>query len=196
MLRQYTRRWLTLALASTALFLGLPVLAQETTAGVQGTVRDATGGVVAGAAVEVSGPALIGTRKVQTDDAGAYRIAALPPGTYTMTVTSRGFRTSRQGGLDLTVGRMPTLDVRLEVGAVAETVEVTGEAPLVDLTQSKVAVTVQKEVMDNLPKGRSFQSLIPLAPGARFEPLQSGTSTAGSGFGGYQIDGASDSENV
>src|SRR5438128_2234880 len=91
----------------------------------------------------------------------------LPPGTYTMTVAAKGFRTSRSGGLDLSVGRMPSLDIRLEVGAVAETVEVTGEAPLVDLTQSKVSVTVSKEVMDNLPKGRSFQSLIPLAPGAR-----------------------------
>ena len=59
----------------------------------------------------------------------------------------QGFRTYRQGGIDLTVGRMPILDVKLEVGAVAETVEVSGEAPLVDTTQSKVAVTVQHEVI-------------------------------------------------
>ena len=91
---------------------------------------------------------------------------------------------------------MPTLDVRLEVGAVAETVEVSGESPLVDLTQSKVAVTVSREALDNLPKGRSFQSVVPLAPGARFEPLQSGTATSGSRRRRFQIDGASDSENV
>src|SRR6476659_7677828 len=194
-MQQLSGKWLALVLALIALAVG-PALAQETTAGIQGTVRDATGGSVAGATVEVSGPSLIGIRKVNTDDAGAYRIAALPPGVYTMVVTAKGFRTSRSGGLDLQVGRMPSLDVRLEVGAVAETVEVTGEAPLVDITQSKVSVTVSKEVMDNMPKGRSFQSLIPLAPGARLEPLQSGTATTGSGFGGYQIDGASDSENV
>src|SRR3954465_13391154 len=151
MLRQYSEKLLILGLSLIALWIGLPLMAQETTAGIQGTVRDATGGSVAGASVEVSGPTLIGTRRVQTDDAGNYRVAALPPGTYTMVVTAKGFRTSRSGGLDLSVGRMPTLDVRLEVGAVAETVEVTGEAPMVDLTQSKVSVTVQKEVMDNLP---------------------------------------------
>ena len=94
-----------------------------------------------------------------------------------MTVSANGFRTFKQGGIDLTVGRMPNLDIKLEVGAVAETVEVSGAAPLVDTTQSKVAVTVQRETMDNLPKGRSFQSLIPFAPGARLEPLQSGTAT-------------------
>src|SRR3954464_9585641 len=134
MLRQYTNKWLMLSLALIALLIGMPAMAQETTAGIQGTVRDATGGTVAGASIEVSGPNLIGTRRIQTDDAGAYRIAALPPGTYMMTVSAKGFRTSRQGGLDLTVGRMPSLDIKLEVGAVAETVEVSGEAPLVDLT--------------------------------------------------------------
>ncbi len=193
MFRLDKRMWFLLPLALIALTIAPLALAQETTAGIQGTVRDATGGVVAGATVEVSGPALIGTRKVTTDDGGNYRIAALAPGQYTMTVSAKGFRTSRQGGLDLTVGRMPTLDIKLEVGALAETVEVSGEAPLVDTSQSKVATTVQHEVLDNLPKGRSFQSLIPFAPGARGEPLQSG-GTGGSG--GYQIDGASDGENV
>jgi len=69
---------------------------------------------------------------------------------------------------------------------------------MVDMTQSKISVTVPSEVSDNLPKGRSFQTLIPFAPGARGEPLQSGSaigSSAGAGQG-YQIDGASDSENV
>ena len=118
MLRQLSGKWPTLA-AIFALAM-MPAMAQETTAGIQGTVRDATGGVVAGATVEVSGATLIGTRKVETDDAGAYRIAALPPGTYTMTVTAKGFRTSRSGGLDLSVGRMPTLDVRLEAAIAAQ----------------------------------------------------------------------------
>jgi outer membrane receptor protein involved in Fe transport len=188
--RLHASRWQLLTFVLIALLLAPCALAQETTAGVQGSVKDPSGASVPGASVEVSGPALLGTRKVQTDSAGEYRIAALPPGTYNMTVTASGFRSYKQGGIDLTVGRMPSLDVKLEVGAVAETVEVTGEAPVVDVTQSKVAVTVQHEVLDNLPKGRSFQTLIPFAPGARTEPLQGGV---GSGF---QIDGASDGENV
>src|SRR3954451_21194875 len=135
MLRQLSGKWLALVLGLIALAIG-PALAQETTAGIQGTVRDATGGSVAGATIEVSGPSLIGIRKVTTDDRGAYRIAALPPGSYTMTVTAKGFRTSRSGPLGLSVGLIPTLDIRLEVGAVAETVEVSAEAPMVALTQS------------------------------------------------------------
>lgn len=168
-------------------------LAQETTAGLQGTVKDPSGAVVAAAPVEVSSPALIGTRKTQTDDGGNYRFAALPPGQYTITVTATGFRTYKQSGIDLAVGRLPIVDVKLQVGAVAETVEVSSAATAVDMTQSKVAVTVERDVIVNIPKGRSFQSLIPFAPGARQEPMQGSTSNRTNGF---QIDGASDSENV
>lgn len=173
-----------------ALFCLTAAFGQETTAGFQGTVKDATGGGIPNATLEVTSPALIGARKVNTDNEGNYRFAALPPGTYVVTVTAKGFRTTKQGGIDLTVGRLPNLDIKLEIGTVTETVEVSSLAAVVDTTQSKVAVSVEKSLMDNIPKGRSFESLIPFAPGARQEPLQA---TAG---GGYQVDGASDGENV
>ena len=193
MRRCHTQKWLFLTVVLMA-FLILPcAFGQETTAGVQGTVKDPSGAVVAGASVEVAGPALIGVRKAQTDDAGNYRFAALPPGQYTLTVTAKGFRTYKQGGLELSVGRLPSVDIHLEVGAVAETLEVTGSATMIDTTTSKVSVTVDQQVLVNVPKGRSFQSLIPFAPGARQEPLQS---TRTSRDNGFQIDGASDSENV
>lgn len=180
----------TLPVAVLAILAGSYAFAQETTAGIQGSVRDASGGAVPNATVEVSSPALIGTRKIQTDESGNYRITALAPGQYSLTVTAAGFRTYKLPNIDLTVGRLPSIDVKLEVGAVAETVEVSGQATMVDTTQSKVATTVSHEVMDNLPKGRSFQTLIPFAPGARGEPLQGGATS------GFQIDGASDGENV
>ena len=193
-------RKLAVAAFLAAIGLTMPGLspnafAQETTAGIQGTVRDASGGAVAGATIEVSSPSLIGgARKLQTDGDGAYHFASLAPGDYTMVVSAKGFRTFRQTNIDLTVGRLPNLDVKLEVGAVTETVEVSSNAAMVDTTQSKVAVTVDHQTLDNVPKGRSFQTLIPFAPGARGEPLQSG-SASGAGSG-YQIDGAGDSENV
>ena len=105
-----------------------------------------------------------------------------------VTVTAKGFRTVKQAGIDLTVGRLPNLDIKMEIGTVTETVEVSSLAAVVDTTQSKVAVSVEKSILDNIPKGRSFESVIPFAAGARQEPLQ--------GSNGYQIDGASDSENV
>ena len=178
----------TLALLFTGVALG-----QETTAGLQGTVKDPSGSLIAGASVEITSPALQGARKTQTDTAGTFRFAALAPGTYSVTVSSTGFRTNRMAGIELQVGRLPSVDISLEVGSIAETIEVSGSAMVVDVTQSKVAVTVEKEILDNIPKGRSFQSVIPFAAGARAEPLQGSTSGRDNGF---QIDGASDSENV
>ena len=191
MYRRHTEKWLVLVVLIALLVLPC-AFAQETTAGFQGTIKDPSGAVITGAAIEVSGPALLGTRKVQTDDAGNYRFAALPPGEYTMTVSAAGFRTYKQTGIDLRVGRFPNIDVQLQVGTLAETVEVSAAAPIVDTTQSKVSVTVQREVLDNIPVGRSFQSLIPFAPGARMEPLQN----SGDRNNGFQIDGAANAENV
>ncbi len=167
--------------------------AQETTAGIQGVVKDASAAVIAKATVEVTSPALLGSKKVETDSTGKYWIQALPPGTYTLTVSARGFSTYRQGNISLAVGRLPSIDVVLKVGAHTETVEVTGEASAVDVTQSKVAVTVTEQILNNLPGGRNFQSVIPFAPGARQEPMQS---VRGSRDTGFQIDGATDSENI
>src|SRR5215469_7584486 len=168
-------------------------LAQETTAGLQGVVKDQTGAVVAGATVELSSPALMGTKKEKTDATGAYRFTSLPPGEYTLSVTANKFRAYKQTGIDLSAGRLPNIDIQLQLGTVSEVVEVTGAAPAVDVTQSKVALTIEQQTIENLPTGRSFQSVIPFAAGARQEPLQSMTTNR---MGGFQIDGASDSENV
>ena len=173
MQRPYTEKWLLLPVILIALCFLHGAFAQETTAGLQGTVKDPSGASVANANVEVSGASLIGTRKVKTDDTGEFRVTALPPGTYTVTVTAPGFRTFKQTGLDLTVGRLPTIEVKLDVGAVAETVEVSSAATIVDTTTSNVAIAVEQEALQNLPTGRSFQSMIPFAAGARQEPLQS-----------------------
>jgi hypothetical protein len=186
MKQPYTGKYFLLPVILVML-LTLPyALAQETTAGLQGVVKDPSGAVIANATVEISGPALLGSKKTTTDGSGQYRFAALPPGQYTMTVSATGFRTSKQTDIALSAGRLPILDVLLEVGQLSETVTVSADAVILDTTQSKVAVTLPSAILDFVPKGRSFESMIPFAPGARSEPLQSG----------YQIDGASDGENV
>jgi hypothetical protein len=168
------------------------VVAQETTAGIQGNVKDQSGAVVSNATVEVSGAALIGSKKVETDSAGSYRFSNLPPGTYALTVTARGFKAAKRAGITLEVGRLPNVDIQLEVGATTEVVEVSGAAPLVDVSQSKVQTNVTQDVLASAPTGRSFQSVIQFAPGARAEPLQGG---ANNGMVGYQVDGSGNSEN-
>jgi hypothetical protein len=180
-------------ICSLALMMLPAALAQETNAGVQGYVKDQSGAAVAGVAVEVSSKSMMGTRKTETDTSGFYRISGLPPSVYTITFTAKGFRVVKREGVSLEVGRLPNVDVQLEIGVASELVEVRGETPTVDVTQSKVAVTINRDDLSGIPIGRSFQSVIPFAPGARQEPLQS---TTGNRTGGFQIDGASDGENV
>lgn len=168
---------------------------QETTGGIKGYVKDKTGATIAKAEVELASPALLASRKAETDGAGYFYFQLLPPGDYSVTVTSQGFRGYKQSGISISVGNVPTLEILMEVGAVTQTVEVTGQAPIVDVTTSKVAVAIEQEDIDNLPKGRSYQSVIALAPGARQEPLQSSRSDR-LRQNGFQIDGASDSENT
>jgi Carboxypeptidase regulatory-like domain/TonB dependent receptor len=161
-------------------------MAQETTAGLVGTVKDPSGGSIAKATVEVVSPALIGIKKAETDTVGYFRFTNLPPGMYTVTVTATGFHTYKDANVELSVGHLPELSVVMQVGAVTETVEVAAQASLVDPTQSKVQTNIPTRNLMDLPtQSLSFQSVIQFAPGARTEPLQNG----------YQINGASNSEN-
>ena len=176
--------WLVLGIA--ALLIPWCVVAQETTAGLVGTVKDSSGGAIAKATVEVTSPALIGVKKVDTDSVGYFRFTNLPPGAYTVSVTATGFR-GYKTTLDLLVGHLPELNVTMQVGAVTETVEVAAQASLIDPTQSKVQTNIPATNLMDLPtQSLSFQSVIQFAPGARTEPLQAG----------YQINGASNSENA
>jgi hypothetical protein len=191
--------WGGIASSFLALILFLtiqpPVMSQETTAGIKGYVKDKSGGAISGAQAEVSGSALISPRKAAVDGAGYFYFQLLPPGEYTLTVSAAGFRTYKQIGILLETGKLPTMEVVLDVGAVTETIEVSARAPIVDVTTSKVAVTISEDIIENIPKGRSYQSMIALAPGARQEPLQSSRNDR-LRQNGFQIDGASDSENT
>ena len=141
LVRIMTGRWLVLVVL-TALLISSLAFGQETSAGLQGTVKDPTGALVVKAQVEVASPALIGIKKAETDQGGYYRFANLPPGLYTLTVTATGFRTFKQERIPLEVGHLPSIEVRLEIGAVSETVEVSSQAAVIDATQSKVQTNI------------------------------------------------------
>ena len=195
-------------LAAAALCLSAAVMfAQETTGGLQGTVKDTTGAVVTGARVEVTGTNLVGTKTLDTDTAGYYRFANLPPGTYSISVTAKNFKSVKRENVAIEVGHLPTLDLTLEVGSASETVEVSGAAPLIDTTTETTQTNVTADVVENVPHGRSFQSVIQFAPSARNEPLEGSTAANGSGgmipgsatngnAFGYSVGGASDAENA
>lgn len=101
-------------------------------------------------------------------------------------MTAQGFRAYKQTGIPLGSGLLPTIDVALQVGAQEQVVEVTGEAPLIDVTVTKSQTNVTQAMIADVPVGRSFQSAISFAPSARSEPLQGN---------GYSVAGAAQTEN-
>src|SRR5467141_1773693 len=165
-------RWLVISLAITlCAFFSFSALAQETTGGLQGTVKDATGAVVPNAKVVVTSSTLAGSKEIVTDGSGYYRFANLPPGSYTITVTANGFKTSKREGLTLEVGHLPSVDPTLEVGTTSEIVEVTSAAPVIDVTTTQNLTNITDDIIQNVPHGNSYQSMIQFAPMARNEPL-------------------------
>ena len=101
---------------------------QETYGGIQGTVKDPSGAVVPKAHVTLTGTTLIGSKELVTDSSGYYRFANLPPGSYTLVVKAEGFETTKRDGIAIEVGRLPSIDMVLKVGAAATTVEVTARS--------------------------------------------------------------------
>ena len=152
--------------ASLLLWLGSSTAyAQGQTGSVAGVVRDTSGAVLPGVTVEASSPALIEkARTVVTDGQGQYKIIDLRPGTYVVTFTLPGFSTVRREGIELTASFNATVNAELRVGALEETVTVTGESPVVDTQNVGLKSTASREVMDVLPTDRNFVSFAALTP--------------------------------
>lgn len=149
------------------LFLGSGVaLAQVVTGTISGTVSDSTGAVVPGATVTVRNVETGISRTVTTDAAGRYRAPQLGLGNYEVSAESAGFQTAVRSGITITVGREAAVDFTLQVGAVAERITVTGEAPLIETTNATVGTLVDQATLRDLPLiGRSFADLVSLQPG-------------------------------
>jgi hypothetical protein len=153
---------------AAVVLLVLPVLAysQTSQSALAGVVRDTTGGVLPGVTVEAASPALIErVRAVTTDSSGVYRIVDLRPGIYTITFTLPGFNTVRVENFELRADFTATVNSEMTVGELAETISVTGEAPLVDVQSTTRSAVYDKEVLENLPNNRQIQSLAQTIPG-------------------------------
>src|SRR6187399_464333 len=135
---------------------------------ISGSVRDTSGAVMPGVAVEAASPALIEkVRTAYTDEQGRYTIVDLRPGAYTITFTLSGFNTYRQEGLELPANFTATVNAELRVGALEESVTVTGAAPLVDVQSTQRSVVVNRELMDSVPTARNYSGMASLMPGVR-----------------------------
>lgn len=155
---------LLIALAGTSLLLG-----QVSTGTILGTIADQSDAVLPGVEVMATNTETGITRSTVSGSRGEYRIPALPPRTYEVTARLSGFQTGVHSGFTLNVGQQAAIHFTLQVGSVAESVTVTGEAPMVETTNAMVSGVVDPTMMREIPlNNRSFLELVPMLGGAIF----------------------------
>jgi hypothetical protein len=134
---------------------------------ITGTVTDQSGAVIAGARVTATSSATSLARAAETNEAGVFSIPALPPGLYTVKVEKQGFGSQNRSDITLSVGQTMGLDFKLAVGNVAEVVEVTGGAPVLETESTSVGTVIENKRIVELPlNGRNYLQLASLIPGA------------------------------
>ncbi len=174
---------LSFVLAFTAFAFG-----QSSTSSIEGTVTDQNSAVLSGATVTIksSGSTAGYSATATTNGEGFFQFGRVPVGTYTMTSTASGFKTSRQE-ITVSLDKAAVVAAKLEVGGGTNIVDVNGDnSTTIDMGDTVIDSTITKKVFDELPKGTNFASLLKIAPNVRPEGLS----------GGFQIDGASGSENT
>jgi len=175
-----------------AFALGAVAMGQETTGTIEGTVKDPNGAVVPGAQVTVTSSAATSTtgfnRSITANDQGFFRLQGVPPGMYTVaTAATGGFGGATATDVEVVLGKTTPVNVTLAVAGQTATVNVSeSDVSPIDPTDNKIQTNITARTAELLPKGTNFASLLKIAPSTRPEPLN----------GGYQVDGASGSENT
>jgi outer membrane receptor protein involved in Fe transport len=144
------------------LFAGV-ASAQETTGTLEGRVVDAQGLAVPGVTVMVTGPQ--GVRTLVTDSEGRFSAALLTPGVYSVRAELMGFKATQASDLSVSLGQTRTVNLRMEVGGLTETVEVTGAASTVDVSATTTGAVLSSEMLARIPVGRRVTDTLYVAPG-------------------------------
>src|SRR6476619_2452140 len=172
------RKFVLATLAAFACVVWLPAVASAQSA-FTGVVKDASGAVLPGVTVEASSDVLIEkTRTVTTYGHGAYRIVDLRPGVYTITFTLPGFQTFKRDGVELPSNFVSTVNADLKVGALEESVTVSGQSPVVDVNSNAKSQVLPRDVLDAVPSARTIQSLGQLIVGVALSSPDVGGSRA------------------
>jgi carboxypeptidase family protein/TonB-dependent receptor-like protein len=165
-------KWVLSAFICVYLWLTVPLLAQN--AELSGRISDPAGLAVPGARVAVRSQATGATRAVSSNQQGEFSVPALQPGLYNITVEANGFRTIRQNGVVVEVDQRARLDFALTIGSNAESITVEVSVPLLNTSDASVSTLIGNRFVENMPlNGRSFGSLIDLAPGVVLTPTNS-----------------------
>ena len=172
-------------LAAIALVLLPHAGAAQSGGAIAGTVRDMTDAVLPGVTVEVRSDALIeGVRSALTDETGQYRVIDLRPGMYSVTFTLSGFAAVKRDGIELSAGFTAAVNAELGVGAVNETITVTGASPIVDVQNVQQQRIMTRDVIESVPTGKAWQNFAVLVPGVTIR-----ASTAAGGVGVQDVGG-------
>ncbi len=150
---------------------GLTTAGQQNTASIVGQVKDESGAILPGVTVTTKSPALqVPEIATVTDERGEYRLSPLPPGSYSVEYVLAGFQGVRRDGVQLALGFTARLDEVLKIGSLQESVTVSGDSPVVDVSSSASTSKLNRETLEILPTGRSgINDLLAQAPGARQE---------------------------
>ena len=178
-------RILSLVVGLIALAAG-PALAQAvgaTTGAINGKVSDATGGVMPGVTVTISSPSMQGVRTAVTNEEGSYRFPAIPPGEYKMTYELEGFSTVVREGIRVGLGFTATVNTELKVASLTESVTVSGQSPVVDITSTKTATNFDAKELASMPSARDFWAILAAAPAVQMQRIDVGGSAAGTQTG-------------
>ena len=186
--RQFLFAVLACVWAGGAMFVAPAVAAQTTNGVIAGTVGDAQGGVLPGVTVTTRNAETGLTRSVVTEADGRYRIAALPPGRYTLRAELQGFGSVEVTEITVNIGAELVRDVTLQVQGVQESVSVTAEAPVVETTRTGVSGVVTQEQMQMLPlETRQPMGLALLLPGTSQDAVRKGKFNANIGAGAFTM---------
>jgi hypothetical protein len=167
-----TCRWAFVALVSCALLAACGLLYAQTgaTGAITGTVADPTGAMVVGAQVKVTNVATGETRTLQTNDHGLYVASLLQPGQYTVVVTKQGFKAASSPDVQVIVAETTALNIRMETGAVTETITVGTTNVQLETESSELGRVTDSEMVENLPLvSRNYTQIIGLNPGVAQE---------------------------
>jgi outer membrane receptor protein involved in Fe transport len=181
------------------LLLSLPLFSQTYTGRILGTVRDKTEAAMVGAKVSITDVQRNVTRSLVTDEAGQYVAPDLVPGTYTIRVEAKGFKTVERQNILLEVATDVRVDFVMQPGEATETIVVTEEVPLINTTSSTLGGTLSNEEINELPlNGRNYENLLQLRPGVIRYPGGGFSTTSTNGLraedNAYLIDGLFNSE--
>ncbi|MGE0043990.1 MAG: carboxypeptidase regulatory-like domain-containing protein [Vicinamibacterales bacterium] len=158
--------WRQLGIACLAILLATGTASAQQTGTVSGAVRDSQGGVLPGVTVTIEGESLIGGSRVAvTGGNGSYQFTALPPGEYNVSYELAGFSPLRREGIAVRVAQVVRLDVQLSVGTLQETVTVSGESPVVDVSSTVTQTNITKDLYEAIPTSRNPWTMAGLVPG-------------------------------